>query len=460
MVLRRRTTGVMRVLLAFGVVILMTTEKAIADPEWTITLLNETGVTLTFYDVNESPPPPRVPAGTIANGTTFNIDPTGFDPVFAWNAGIDLAGTDPNGFHIVLDLTSDPGTIQYRLFHYKVTPGEAGKDPDLQPVLIDNIVVQVPEGDVLIVVDGAWNATIETMTGACCYFPGADPAGCMEIGPTPCPDSVEATFLLGESCSSDPCTSAAEDCTVAAECTVETPDGSASITFPPDCLPEDTTITVQETEWSSPMADIGLRGTVGVIAAFSFEPDTLTFCDTAELCFTLDISEHGLDSSDCLSLIFARKDNICIAGPTPDGQCNTDDDCGMGGTCQQRFSTFTGLPCTCTDSTPVIATCCSTPEHFSDHGLVTPYDGDGDDVPDDFDGVTDNCPDVSNPGQEDSDQDGMGDVCKPVGPTIPCPFYVLGPLGVVLVLLSVGKARFRLRPRGTDADAAAASQPQ
>lgn len=50
---------------------------------WTLTLINETGQTLTFYQVNEDPPPARLPADMIPNGAGFDIDPDGFNGVVA-----------------------------------------------------------------------------------------------------------------------------------------------------------------------------------------------------------------------------------------------------------------------------------------------------------------------------------------------------------------------------------------
>lgn len=47
-----------------------------------------------------------------------------------------------------------------------------------------------------------------------------------------------------------------------------------------------------------------------------------------------------------------------------------------------------------------------------DIGAVEYIDSDGDGIPD----IDDNCPDVANPDQEDSDQDGVGDACEPSGP--------------------------------------------
>ncbi len=54
------------------------------------------------------------------------------------------------------------------------------------------------------------------------------------------------------------------------------------------------------------------------------------------------------------------------------------------------------------------------PDNNSDSGvLVLVRDTDGDTVPDNYEGMRDNCQDVPNPGQEDDDGDGLGDVCDP-----------------------------------------------
>ena len=341
-----------------------------AEAAWTLTLVNETGTTLTFYDVNESPPPSRLPTDTIPDGGTLGIDPDGNNPVFAWGAGISLTGTDPNGFLIGLGLADTPSLIQYKLFHYKITPGEAGKDPDLQPILLDNVVVEVTEGEVEIVVDAAWNVTIGTpsLDNACCALDG-----CSEVGSVAaCPDG---TFISGVLCTPGLCTSASE--TIGSDGgTVETPDGSVSVDFPPDCLSDSTTITIEEGDYPSHLYDIELTGTRGadfnVHLAYTFGPVGLDFCAEAELCMSFDRTELGIDPADCSQLRFLHKDRLC--GFDPDADCQTDADCPPGIACRDVVQEYAAT-CECPDTSSV-GSCCTNINHFSDLVLVSPLEED------------------------------------------------------------------------------------
>lgn len=334
------------------------------EAAWTLTLVNRTGETLTFYDVNESPPPSRVSAGTVPDGGTFSIDPEGYNPVFAWTAGISTAGTAPNGFLIAFALTDSPPLVQYKLFHYKTIPGQAGKDPDLQPILLDQDVVEVAEGDIAIIVDDAWNATIGPLpAGACCTL-----TICSEVASSGA--CTDGTFLNGVWCTPELCTSAST--TIGTEGgTIETPGGAVSVEFPPDCLSTSQTITISEGDYPSTLYDIMLTGQPGVDfsvhMAYTFEPDTLTFCPEAQVCMSFDRAALGIDAADCSELRFLHKDKIC--GMDPNSNCQTDADCPPGVSCNLGYHTD---PATCTcPAAPTTGKCCASINHFSDFIMAT-----------------------------------------------------------------------------------------
>ena len=394
---------------------------AVALSAWKITLANETGATLTFYEVNATPPPGRISAGTVLTGGTFNIDPTGYNPVFAWDGGIAMAGTNPNGFFIGLGLTETPPVLQYKLFHYKVPPGMEGSDAKVQPVLLDQNLLNVVEGDVTIVVDSSWTATIgfPTGPGACCHYGG----GCSNVASaSACPDGISATFLPGETCSPDLCSSASGTVGPAGG-TVKSPDGGASIEFPPGCLPTNTQISIKKGDWPTKMFLDGSN--VNVQVSYKFEPETLKFCPDAKLCMSFDRTDpaHPVSVADCLKLIIKHRDRIC--GNDQNAQCLTNADCPPGISCALKFHSHVPTQCTCPATSP-IATCCAKVQHFSGFGLVTPLDTDGDGVPDNYEGVTDNCPTVPNPDQADSDGNGIGDVCDICFLTAAAPLLLIG----------------------------------
>ena len=114
-----------------------------------LTFRNVTGQTLTPYPVVTTPPPPHREADSAANispGGTASIDPLGFNPVY-YAAGI----TDPtqaNGVYLGLDLDdAAPFMIQFKVFHYRVPPGQAGHDPDKQPILLHTGVQEIIDVD-------------------------------------------------------------------------------------------------------------------------------------------------------------------------------------------------------------------------------------------------------------------------------------------------------------------------
>ena len=383
---------------------LATLGTTIAAEPWSLRLINETGVTLTFYDVNPSPPPSRIPAGTVPNNEALSIDPAGYNVVFAWDGGINMTGADPNGFFIGHALTDDPPRLQYKLFHYKVTPGTPGSDPTLQPVLLDEVVVDLTPEDVLMTVNSSWTLSIT-------------PDNCSGTS-NPLQDNIDGD-TLGDLCdpcpgvpcdpacpthSADACTpagSAAGECLAVSGCCVETPDFSGSppladaveVCVPPGSLPADETISITQLPTTDEEAEVALGPIIGrgsVYAVYRLDPDGTTFSPQATLTIVNDVSDINPLLWDSLLICirtFAGGSYVCHAPDSCDPV--VEDPAGSG--------TF-------------YAVCKIKISSFSDHALIVPLDTDGDGAPDDFDD-TDNCPNDANPDQNDSDGDGNGDVC-------------------------------------------------
>lgn len=141
-----------------------------------IRLINLTEDTMTPYPLSPDLEPPRrvadpdnnlAPATFVGHVPTefVDIDINGFNPVF-YVPGIDDESL-ANGIFLGLGLfDADPIQIQYKVFHYRVPPGEASSDPDLQPILLQNEVVDVEDVNINITVrsgdpspDG-WNVAI------------------------------------------------------------------------------------------------------------------------------------------------------------------------------------------------------------------------------------------------------------------------------------------------------------
>ncbi len=112
-------------------------------------------------------PPRRVadPSGNLAPGDSVDINAMGFNPVFYAPGITDEAMA--NGIFLGLALMdADPLRIQYKVFHYRVPPGEAGSDPDLQPILLQDEIVEIEDVSIIFTVrtsgpspDG-WNILI------------------------------------------------------------------------------------------------------------------------------------------------------------------------------------------------------------------------------------------------------------------------------------------------------------
>jgi hypothetical protein len=193
--------------------------------------------------------------------------------------------------------------------------------------------------------------------------------------------------------------------------TVQTPDGDVTIEFDPGDLFEDTTISITETVFTDPEVDLLLGPSPGLgraISVYVFEPDGLIFANPVTITVVKDVSDLNENQRSRFNLYLYIDPNFhdleaaCTVAEDPPG-------------------TF-------------IATCITELDHFSMYGAIVPLDADDDGVFDDFDGVADNCPTVSNPDQTDSDGNGVGDACQQPIPAV----SQWGLVVMTLLVLTVG----------------------
>ncbi len=117
-----------------------------------IRLRNKTNGDLVLYPVVTNPPPPHREASiinTIAKDDFGVLNHNAFNPVY-YQAGI-ANPSRPNGLYLGFDLyDADPLVILYRVMHYVVPPGQEGNDPALQPIILEEDFVEVPDQNLVV----------------------------------------------------------------------------------------------------------------------------------------------------------------------------------------------------------------------------------------------------------------------------------------------------------------------
>ena len=209
---------------------------------------------------------------------------------------------------------------------------------------------------------------------------------CPGVPCDPCPDHPADQCV--------PAGSAAEECSAAEGCAVETPDGAVRIYVPPGALPEDESITITQVPVTDPGAQACMgyvSGLASVIAWYDFQPDGLEFDPPATLTIVHNVSDMNPDFWDELQFCMRSSASETFTCWPPDA-CDpvVEDPLGSG---------------------EYYAICTVTISGFSEYALIVPLDADDDGVADDFADVADNCPNDDNRDQQDTDGDGNGDVC-------------------------------------------------
>ena len=126
---------------ALAVAPLVTLGACSENPTFRFRLNNDTGVTLQVHAVENGQ---RVAEDALVNsGDSYGIDPNGFDLAF-----YDPRPTNevrPNALYVQVVLDEQDGAeVLTRITYNVVPPGQEGSDPDEQPVLMDDVIVDVP----------------------------------------------------------------------------------------------------------------------------------------------------------------------------------------------------------------------------------------------------------------------------------------------------------------------------
>jgi hypothetical protein len=215
----------------------------------------------------------------------------------------------------------------------------------------------------------------------------------------------DGTPDISDPCPADPLDECNTAGSVAAEVdsatggSVTTPNGNIVLDIDPGDLVADATLSVTETVFSNPAVDLSIGGSPGhgqAISFYTFEPDGLQFQSAITLTVLADLAGVHPNKFDDLDVY--RLEDTTIP---PDGVPDTF--IPLGAMCtviENPVTVFTG-------------SCVVQLDHFSVYAPIVPLDTDGDGIADLFDVEADNCTEVVNVPQRDTDNDGYGNMCDP-----------------------------------------------
>jgi len=151
---------------------------------------------------------------------------------------------------------------------------------------------------------------------------------------------------------------------------IVTPDGTLTLEVPPDALDADATLSVTETTFNDPAANLALATGPGLgnrIAVYELQPDGTTFGTPVVVTVVADVTDFNAQQRGSLDLYLENAAGDLV--PIPGSSCVVSGD---------------------------QATCTAEIEHFSLYAIVAPTDSDGDGVFDLFGDVEDICPGEAN----------------------------------------------------------------
>jgi len=168
--------------------------------------------------------------------------------------------------------------------------------------------------------------------------------------------------------------------------TLTTPDGGLTISADPGDLPEDTTVTVTETNKDGPEVNVTVGSSPGIgnaLAVYDLEPDGLVFTDSIWMTLTAIVTDLVADDKQAKQIkkLEDLQDKLDIYLLEEDAEGN-------------EIFVAQGANCSI-DEEPVgtfKARCTAKVTHFSTYALIAPLDSDGDGVSDNFFPDFDLCP--------------------------------------------------------------------